>query len=35
MRQTTILKTLTMTVDGADTAISAGTYTGKIVLTVA
>ena len=28
-------KTLTMTVDGADTAISAGTYTGKIVLTVA
>ena len=28
-------KTLTMTVDGADTTISAGTFTGKIVLTVA
>lgn len=28
-------KTLTMTVDGKETAIAAGTYAGKIVLTVA
>ena len=28
-------KTLTMTVDGVETAIASGTYKGKIVMTVA